>query len=48
LIGFEQIVKKRKIKIKDLAEQIGVKEGRIWNWYRNRIPEKLLKRVSEV
>lgn len=48
MIGLEEVIRERNIHINNLSEEIEIKHGRIWNWFRGaRIPNKYVKILSE-
>ena len=48
LIGFQKIIIDQNIKVTQLAKELNIKPGRIWNWIQaNKVSEKCLNMVAE-
>ena len=48
MIGLQELIIERKIKITNLARELGIKPERIWDWIKkNKIPNKNLKMLAE-
>jgi len=49
MIGFQHLIRKRKINITNLAKEIRVNQSTIFDWFRKeKIPKKHLKIISEI
>ena len=46
MIGFEEIIRDKDIHITNLAKEIGVSPGTIWDWFRRKVPDKHLNFLS--